>query len=292
MTVLRGKGSGPTSESDRPTSRELSRRDFLKLGALGLTAFLTMGSKAFTNEGPEKPIQLASAAVNTGTKAETPGDKQASNLSSYTLSVNSTNVFVGEAVLVSLVDSRGDLAKGSKVEVTDPNGNTFKVSIDNLQNGFIAKVPGDYLVEYGKKRLVVTVREMDAELKALDPVPIAEVERYVNSEYATTFVCKLNRKSNGAFEIGIYDSETGTKLQVGVIDASNLVYYKKLFDGNGITSVALGFEAGIDPKRGEYGIFYIVPRDQDGKLVRGMPFVAKQCIMQDNTCGTWYGRLQ
>jgi hypothetical protein len=197
--------------------------------------------------------------VNTGTKAETPGDKQASNLSSYTLSVNSTNVFVGEAVLVSLVDSRGDLAKGSKVEVTDPNGNTFKVSIDNLQNGFIAKVPGDYLVEYGKKRLVVTVREMDAEIAKLQTVSADEIKGLVEkTEHLYTYSIKGDR-------INILDANGEHRVS---LDLSRLKKLKLKLDGMPLETLRIGAETGTDPKEGEYLQIFVVAVNFEGNISR------------------------
>lgn len=252
MSILRKENKRAISESDRPitnsqkdtsnrSSNRLSRRKFLTLFGAGVIATSLFGAKALAGE-PEKQVQVASATVNTNTKAGTPGETQSSN---YTLTVNSTNVFIGEAVLISLVDSMGNLAKGSKVDVTDPSGNTFKISIDNLQNGFVARTAGDYLVEYGNTKLVVTVKEMDAELASLDTVSSNEVKSLVEkTEHLFTYAIEENNLS-------IFNAQ-GDHLVT--TDISRFKKLKLSLDGLSLENLRIGSETG---KNSTYGGEYL-----------------------------------
>lgn len=213
------------------------------------------GAKALAGE-PEKPVIVADS---NSVKAGTPGDTQAF---SYTLAVNSTNLFVGDAVLITLTDSKGELAKGRKVNITDPSGNTFQVSIDNLQNGFVAKVSGDYLIEYGKEKVVVTVREMDAELKSLQKFPVDTIrEIVVNTASADSHLFDSKNLT-----LTVLNSKNEAVLDSVDISKLNSLYVKAT--GRGIVDVRVGAIPGKP-----FQIVVVPVAQKDGEIDSNTPFI-------------------
>ncbi len=148
MNVLQREKKNATSELTRPTTKEIkpvSRfAKYAVAGALGLAALFTIGSAASAKDGPASTIKVADAQ----TAGTSMGAKEA-NKFGYKLTVNApTNCFVGDAILVSVVNSKGEIVRGQKVEVTEPSGNTFYVSVDNTQNGFVPRTAGVYTVKF------------------------------------------------------------------------------------------------------------------------------------------------
>lgn len=220
------------SESDRPTN--ITRRDFLKFGLLTVAAVATLGTAAFAKEDPTSQVRLSDSGVS--------NKKTEKNKSKYNLVVDApSNCFVGDAILLSVVDSTGKMVQGEKVEVTEPRGNKFTISIDNPQNGFVVRKTGEYLIEYGGNRFSVMVKIMNKELAGLYSVSVAEVRPLVEK---TSHLYKYKMNGTNIDVLGADGSHIITT------DITNFQKLKLKLDGMMLKDLIICADTGINPSYG------------------------------------------